>query len=300
MIRWRSLVQRMDHSALTAVTVSDHFLVARQDPLPALAAIASHTSRVRVMSLLLANDYRHPVITHKAAATIDVISGGRFDLGVGAGYLAAEYAAAGMEMDPPGIRVERLAEAVDIICALFGDKPVDFRGQHYTIHDLVGSPVPVQRPRPPLVIGGGGRRMLELAGRHADIVGVHASLRRGTAYDAGVLEDMLPERMARKMDWARRAADGDGRDPDALDYLSIAWTCRVVDSPAQTPKVLAEVCDRYGVSVKLGRRTVGLLVGTVEECVEQLLDRRETLGLNYIDFGAAAFTEVEPLLEALA
>ncbi|WP_166908726.1 TIGR03621 family F420-dependent LLM class oxidoreductase [Mycobacterium sp. DL440] len=287
-------------SPLTAVTVSDHFMVASQDPLPALAAIASNTDRVRVMSLLLANDYRHPVITHKAAATIDVISGGRFDLGLGAGYLASEYAAAGIALDPPATRVDRLEEAVDVIRALFVGAPVHHAGQHYRINGLAGSPSPVQRPHPPLVIGGGGRRMLELAGRRADIVGVHASLKRGTAYDAGVLEDMMPSRMARKIEWARGAAERAGRDPDALDYLSIAWTCRVVDSIAQTPKVLAEVCARYGVDPDLGRRTVGLLVGTVEECIEQLVHRRDTLGLNYIDFGAADFDEIAPLLEALA
>lgn len=300
MERWRRLIRRMDASSLTAVTVSDHFLVANQDPLPALAAIASNTERVRVMSLLLGNDYRHPVITHKAAATIDVISGGRLDFGLGAGYLANEYSAAGMVLDPPATRIERLDEALDVVCALFGGEPVAHQGSHYRIDGLAGSPLPIQRPHPPLVIGGGGQRTLQLAGRRADIIGIHANLKRGTAYDASVLEDMQPDRMARKIAWSRSAAEAAGRDPDALDYLSITWTCRVVDSPAQTAGMLAQVCARYGVDLDVGRSTLGLLVGTVDECVEQLLHRRHSLGLNYVDFGSADFDEVEPLLDALA
>src|SRR5947209_8027870 len=121
---WRKRLQRMDRSGLTAVTVSDHFLTGGQDPLPALAAVATATERVRVMALVLANDYRHPAITHKAAATLDVISGGRFDLGLGAGYLADEYFAAGMPYDSPGERVGRLEEAVEVIGALFTGAPV--------------------------------------------------------------------------------------------------------------------------------------------------------------------------------
>jgi alkanesulfonate monooxygenase SsuD/methylene tetrahydromethanopterin reductase-like flavin-dependent oxidoreductase (luciferase family) len=145
---WRKRLQRMDCSGLTAVTVYDHFLTGRQDPLPALAAVAMATERVRVMALVLANDYRHPVITHKAAATVDVISGGRFDLGLGAGFLADEYQAAGMTYDPPGERVGRLEEAVGVIRALFTGDPVRYAGEHYTINDLSGTPAPIQEPHP--------------------------------------------------------------------------------------------------------------------------------------------------------
>lgn len=297
---WRTRLHRIDASGLTAITVSDHFLTGCQDPLAALAAIACCTSRVRVMALVLANDYRHPVITHKAAATIDVISGGRLDLGLGAGYLAAEYAAAGLRYDPADQRVERLAESLQVIRALFGGEAVHHNGIHYTIDGLAGNPAPIQRPHPPLVIGGGGKQMLTLAGRHADVVGVHANLKAGTAYHAGVIEDMLPERMAEKIGWARGGAESAGRNPDALDYLSITWTCPVVDSPRQADPALMQVCSRYGVDPRVGRRSTGLLVGTVAQCVEQLEERRDRLGLNYVDFGATDFDEVAPLVAALS
>ncbi|MEV0056130.1 TIGR03621 family F420-dependent LLM class oxidoreductase [Saccharopolyspora shandongensis] len=297
---WREQLRRLDDSGLTAVSVSDHFLVGRQDPIAALAAIATSTRRLRVMALVLCNDYRHPVITHHAAATIDVLSGGRLDLGLGAGYLAAEYAAAGLPYDAPGQRVDRLAESVEVIKALFTDQPVHHEGEAYAVTGLTGSPAPVQTPHPPLLIGGGGKRMLTMAGEHAQIAGIHSNLRHGSAYNAAVIEDMLPDRMSRKIAWVRQAAERAGRDPDQLDYLSITWTCRVVDSPRQTDAALAEVCRAYGVDPAVGRRSTGLLVGTAEQCVEQLQHRREELGLNYVDFGAADAAEVAPLVAALA
>ncbi|BDT91449.1 hypothetical protein IFM12275_14250 [Nocardia sputorum] len=297
--KWQRRLHRMDNSGLTAITASDHFLTGRQDPIPALAAIASATRRIRIMALVLANDYRHPVITHKSAATLDLISGGRFDLGLGAGYLAEEYHAAGIPFDPAPQRVDRLEEAVEVITALFGGEPVEHRGLHYTVNGLVGTPQTIQRPHPPLVIGGGGRRMLTLAGRCADIVGVHSNLKRGTAYDAAVIEDMLPRAMARKIAWARAGAERAGRDPGTLDYLSITWTCQVVDRPADTDAALRRVCERYNVDPAIGRRSTGLLVGTVDQCLEQLNTRRDELGLNYVDFGATDFDTITPLIEAL-
>ncbi|SDY52821.1 Luciferase-like monooxygenase [Saccharopolyspora shandongensis] len=165
---------------------------------------------------------------------------------------------------------------------------------------LTGSPAPVQTPHPPLLIGGGGKRMLTMAGERAQIAGIHSNLRHGSAYNAAVIEDMLPDRMSRKIAWVREAAERAGRDPDQLDYLSITWTCRVVDSPRQTDAALAEVCRAYGVDPAVGRRSTGLLVGTAEQCAEQLQHRREELGLNYVDFGAADAGEVAPLVAALA
>ncbi|MDA3644022.1 TIGR03621 family F420-dependent LLM class oxidoreductase [Saccharopolyspora indica] len=297
---WREELRRLDDSGLSAVSVSDHFMVGRVDPVAALTAIAMSTRRLRVMALVLCNDYRHPVITHHAAASVDVLSGGRLDLGLGAGYLAAEYAAAGLPYDPPGRRVDRLAESVEVIKALFTGDPVHHEGAAYSVAGLTGTPAPVQTPHPPLLIGGGGKRMLGLAGKHAQIAGIHSNLRHGSAYDAAVIEDMLPDRMARKIAWVREAAERAGRDPDQLDYLSITWTCRVVDSPRRTDAALAEVCRTYAVDPAVGRRSAGLLVGTVEQCVEQLLQRQDELGLNYVDFGAANAAEVAPLVAALS
>ncbi|QFU92539.1 Alkanesulfonate monooxygenase [Amycolatopsis sp. YIM 10] len=293
-------MRAMDASGLTAISVSDHFLTGHQDPVAALGALATVTHRLRLMALVFCNDYRHPVLTHKAGATVDVLSGGRLDLGLGAGFLAAEYAAAGLPFDGAGVRVDRLEESLKVLTDLFSGEPVAHAGLHYQVSGISGTPRPVQRPHPPLVIGGGGRRMLQLAGQYAGIAGIHSNLRSGVAYDASVIEDMLPARMEEKVGWVREAAENAGRDPDSIDCLAITWTCRVVEAPRHTDAALAEVCSRYGVSREVGRASTGLLVGTVEECVAQLHERRVGLGLNYVDFGAADFAEVASLIDALS
>jgi probable F420-dependent oxidoreductase len=296
---WHARLAACEAAGFTSITVSDHFSYGSMDPVAGLAALAAATSRVRLMALVFCNDYRHPVVTHKAAATLDVLSGGRLDLGLGAGFLADEYRAGGMTYDLPGVRIDRLAEGLEIVRALFTGDAVEFSGAHYQINGLTGIPAPVQRPHPPLVIGGGGRRMLTLAGRHANIAGIHSNLSRGTSYDAGVIEDMVPERMRQKIDWVRSAADAAGRDPDALDHLYITWTARVVESPQQVSAALTDVAARYGVDRATAQQSLGLLVGTAEQCQEQLVERRELYGLNYVDFGAADVEMLGPLVALL-
>jgi probable F420-dependent oxidoreductase len=296
---WRSELAEIERAGFTAVTVSDHFSYGAMDPIAALAALAGTTSRLRLMSLLFCNDYRHPVVLHKAAATIDVLSQGRLDFGIGAGFMASEYASAGMKYDTGGLRIDRMTEAVELILRLFGDEPVDHDGAHYQIRGLLGRPSPVQQPHPPIVIGGGGRRMLETAGRLGDIVGIHSNLSSGVAYDAGVIEDMLPDRMRAKVEWVHESAQAAGRDPDGLDLLYITWTSMIVESPAQVDAAWARVAERYGVDEAIARRSVGLLVGTAEQCHEQLLERRDKLGLNYVDFGSANAPMLGPLVEMI-
>jgi alkanesulfonate monooxygenase SsuD/methylene tetrahydromethanopterin reductase-like flavin-dependent oxidoreductase (luciferase family) len=133
---------------------------------------------------VLCNDYKHPVVVATEIATLDMLSEGRVELGIGAGWMTADYEQAGLPMDSAGIRIERLAESLDILKGLFGDGPFSYTGKHYTITDLDGQPTPVQRPHPPIVIGGGGKKVLTLAGQQADIVGINANISRGYLDDA--------------------------------------------------------------------------------------------------------------------
>src|SRR5215212_4852832 len=141
-------------------------------PFAALTAAACATTSLRVGTLVFDNDYRHPVMLAKEAATLDLLSGGRLELGLGAGWLQSEYDQAGMQYDSPGVRIQRLAEAIRVLKGLFAETPLTFAGSHYTIRDLNGFPKPTQRPHPPLLIGAGHKRMLMLAGREANTVGI--------------------------------------------------------------------------------------------------------------------------------
>jgi len=175
---WRDTLRRIEDLGYASISVSEHITAGwALDAMGALLAVADATERIRVVSLLLSNDLRHPVVLHKGAATIDVLSGGRLELGIGAGWLADDARALGQGTPTPGIRLERLGETLAILEALFAsDAPVTFRGRHFSVEDVVGEPRPVQRPRPPLLVGGGGPRVLALAAQHADIVGIHVRL----------------------------------------------------------------------------------------------------------------------------
>src|SRR4051794_28096776 len=240
---WRAALRRIEDLGYSAVTISDHFTRGWvMEPVVAMTAAAEATTSLRVQSLVLGNDYRHPVLLHKSLATLDVLSGGRVEIGLGAGWMESEYAAAGIVYDPPGVRVDRLAEAVEVITGLFGPEPLTHQGKHYQIEGLDGLPKPVQAPRPPLLIGGGGRRMLELAGRAADIVGINATMRPGAPTGEALL-DLTDERVAAKVAIARAAARDVGRDPDALRYQASILSLHLTDVPGVQPRTSSMAVD---------------------------------------------------------
>src|SRR5262245_20503516 len=172
--RWRDALRRIEDLGFSTVSVSEHLTQGWiLEPTAAMMAAADATRRLRVASLVLANDFRHPAILHKTLATIDVMSGGRLEIGLGSGWLARDYEAAGLPLDPPGVRIERLGEAVRVLKGLFADPPLTYDGKHYQIRDLDGLPKPIQKPHPPILIGGGAPRVLRRAGREADVLGFH-------------------------------------------------------------------------------------------------------------------------------
>src|SRR5262245_25412175 len=185
---WRSHLRRIEAMGFSTFLIRDHlvpdFFGDQPAPLIALASAAGLTTRLRLGTMVLAVDYRHPVMLAKEAATLDRLSGGRLELGLGAGWLRREYESAGLPFDAAGTRIDRLEETIRILDGLFGECAFSFTGKHYTVTDLDGYPKPLQRPRPPLLIGGGRRRVLMLAGREADIVGIlTTSVGTGTVVD---------------------------------------------------------------------------------------------------------------------
>jgi probable F420-dependent oxidoreductase len=245
-------------------------------------------------------DYRHPVLVHRMAATLDVVSEGRLELGLGAGWMRADYDAAGLSYDPPGARIDRLTEAIAIVKGLFSGEAVTFKGTHYVIDGLVGVPTAVQRPHPPLLIGGGGRRMLRLAGREADIVGVNANLRAGDIGTHSVL-DVSWEGMADKVAWAREGAVGAGRDPDAIELSMAQWLLHVDDSRRVTDAMLTKLGSRLRVDPEWLEAAPGVVVGSVSRCVEKLEELRERLGISYIQVHAGPRgVDLEPVAPVIA
>jgi probable F420-dependent oxidoreductase len=279
---WHADLRRVEDLGFSAVTISEHLTRGWvMEAVVAMTAAIAATTTLRVLSLVLANDFRHPALLHKALATLDVLSGGRLEVGLGAGWMASDYEAAGIPLDPPGLRVDRLAESVEVIKGLFGPRPLTYRGKHYQITGLDGLPKPVQSPHPPLLIGGGSPRVLKLAGEVADIVGINAIMR---GVDAGrALLDLTHERVAAKLATARKAARAAGRDPAALRYQMSILSLDVTDVPDAQPWKSSLAADVTDPAVLADSPAV--LHGSVGYCVETLQRRREELGLNYIQFG---------------
>src|SRR6478752_116965 len=173
------LARKAEALGYSSFFVPDHFIEHDLAPTVALAHVAAVTDTLRVGPLVLGNDYKHPVVLARELATLDMLSDGRLELGIGAGWMTADYEKAGMPLDRPGVRIARLAESIAILKGLFADGPFTFHGEHYRVSELDGQPKPVQRPHPPFVIGGGGPKVLALAAQEAQIVGVNANLRSG-------------------------------------------------------------------------------------------------------------------------
>ena len=296
---WRAALGRIEELGYSTIAISDHFTQGwAMEPIVTLAAAARETAGVRLLTMVLGNDYRHPVLVHKAAATIDVLSGGRLELGLGAGWLRAEYEAAGIIYETARTRRERLEEAVMVIRGLFGPTPFNFAGKHYSIAALDGLPKPVQKPHPPFAVGGGGQRMLELAGRVADIAGVYANLGRGTL-DVHPVLDMSPERVSEKVKFVHDGARSAARDPAGIELQLSLLLCRVVRSVSDAHEILDQTAASWRVPVKTIAASPAVLVGTIEHCAELLLERRARYGFSYIHVGAD-FENASQLVSRLA
>lgn len=293
---WRDEVRRIEDWGFGSVSVSEHVTGGwTMDPWTVMTAAADATTSLRILSTVLVNDFRHPVLLHRAAATLDRLSSGRLEIGLGAGWSPEDYAALGMTFDPPGRRIERLEEGVQLFKRLCAGQAVHHDGRAYGAH--VEAPQPtVQTPHPPILIGGGGQRVLELAAREADIVGVHARLPvEGVTAEAA--HDLGPGEMEKKVAWVRSAAAAAGRPAEAIELEVNVYLCEVGD-----------VAPRLGNSrwttlladdPTLLRESPAVLIGSVNACAELLEERRERYGFSYIRLGGAP-SSVAPLVARLA
>ncbi len=289
---WAELARRVEGLGYSTLTVADH-LDDQFAPLPALVAAAAVTTELRLGAMVLCNDYRHPVVTAKDAATVDVLSDGRFELGLGAGWMTTDYAQTGIALDPAGTRIARLAEAVTVIKGLFSGEPVRFEGEHYRIDDLVGHPRPVQRPHPPIVIGGGGRRILELAAREADVVGLNVDLRAGVI-DERAGPNATDDATTAKVDLVRAAA---GDRFDDLELQVRVHVTLVTDDREGMAELLAPT---LGISPRAALASPHAIAGTVDQICDDLIQRRERWGISYLGVSLDAMEPLAPVVSRLA
>lgn len=288
---WIEQCRRAEALGYDGVSISDHFN-AQFGPLAAMSAAAMVTERVRLGFNVLAADFRHPVALAKELATIDVLSSGRLIAGLGAGWMTADYTTAGLTMDPAGVRIDRLVEYVAVLRGLWADGEYSYAGRHYAIERLDGMPKPAQRPGPPVLIGGGARRMLRTAGALADVVGIAHDNRAGVvgaqAWGSGTVAALRD-----KLGWIAEGA----RDRPAPPRVSVRVLGVAVTREAA--RAYAELEASTGLRASELAESPHVLVGTVDQIVATLDARRRDFGLCEYVFSQSALDDMGPVMRAL-
>lgn len=287
--------RRAEQTGYHALVVPDH-LIEQFSPIVAMSAVAAATSTIRVAAFVFNNDLRHPAVLAQDLASLDVLSGGRVDIAIGAGWNKPEYDAIGIAFDRTPVRQARLEESIAVLKGCFSGEPFSFAGSHYTITEHTGFPVPVQRPHPPLFIGGGGRRTLTLAGREADIVGLAPRI-SGTGLDA---HSITWDATVEKIGWVREAA-AVRFDSLTFNTYPSGWPPTVTDDlRGEVGRVIDHLRARTG--VELTEQQVldspHIFVGSIDRLVEKFEQLRAELGISSVLLGEVG--ELAGVVERLA
>jgi probable F420-dependent oxidoreductase len=290
--RWVELARKAEALGYSTLTMPDHF-DDQMAPVPALQCAADATSTIRLGALVYDNDYKHPVVLAKELATMDVLSDGRVEIGLGAGWMASDYAASGIAYDPPGVRISRFVEGLAVIRGALGPGPFSLAGEHYTITDYNGLPKPVQQ-LPPVLIGGGAPRMLKLAARNADIVGVNPDLHSG-AIDRATLGSMSAEAVDQKIAWVTDAAVDAGR-AEHIELNVRVFMVSITEDVSGATQLIADFARQ---PPEMITETPFALVGPPSKLIDDIVARRERWGFSYVIVGEDEVEQFAPVVAGL-
>ena len=285
------LALRTEGQGYSCLTMPDHY-DEQMAPVPALMTAANVTTTLRVGALVWDNDYKHPAVLAKELATMDVLSDGRLELGIGAGWMISDYEQMGIPYDSAKIRIDRFVEGIKVIKGAMAQGPFSFSGEHYTITGYNGTPKPIQAPCPPILIGGGGKRVLSIAAREADIIGINATMSAGVV-GPDAISTMTAAAVDEKVDIVRVAAGARLAD---IEMNVRAFLVNITDDAAGAA---AGIATMMGVEQKMVEETPFALVGPPSKLIEDLLARRERWGFSYIIVGAEDIDSFAPVVSAL-
>jgi probable F420-dependent oxidoreductase len=270
----------------------DHF-TDQLAPVPALMSVADATSKLRVGALVWDNDYKHPVVLAKELATMDLLSDGRLELGIGAGWMISDYEQSGIPYERAGLRIDRMIEGIDVMKGCFAEGAFSYAGKHYTITNYNGSPKPVQAPCPPILIGGGGKRVLTYAAQVADIIGINATMSAG-AVGPEAISTMTAEAVDEKVDIVRDAV---GSRINHVEMNIRAFMVNITDDAAGA---ISRLAKGIGVEEKMVADTPFALMGPPSKLIEDLIARRERWGFSYVIVGGEDIEKFAPVVAALS
>lgn len=288
---WMDKARQIADLGYSSLLMPDHFSDTL-GPLVALTAAALAAPGLRIGTLVLDNDFRHPVELAKELATLDVVSDGRLELGIGAGWMLSDYQQSGIAYDSPQIRIDRFEESLAILKGLFRDGPYSFSGKHYRVTELNGEPKPLQKPHPPIMIGAGRKRMLAIAAREADIVNVTFSMQRGV-WDSEASATGTAEATAKKMRWLREVA---GERFQQIELSVPVFVAKVTD---QSLTDAERIAPRYGLTAEQVLGSPHFLIGSVDGIAEEIERRRAEYGFSYFIFGGETHLALAPVVARL-
>ena len=289
---WVELAKRIEGYGYDVLTMPDHF-GDQLAPVPALMTAADATSTLRVGALVWDNDYKHPLVLAKELATMDVLSDGRVEIGIGAGWMISDYEESGMPYDSPKVRIDRFAEGLQVIKGALGADPFSHSGEHYTITNHNGLPKPVQSPCPPILIGGGGKRVLSLAAREADIIGINGTMTAGVI-GPDAISTMTADAVDDKVALVRAAA---GPRIDQIEMNVRVFLVNVTDDRIG---VMDKLSGGLGVPRSFMEQSPFALIGTPEQMIDDIIARREKWGFSYLIVGPENVESFAPVVAALA
>ena len=289
---WVATARKAEELGYSALLMPDHY-GDQLGVIPALTAAAAATTNLRVGSLVFANDFRHPALLAKDTATIDLLSDGRLEVGVGAGWMDDDYRWTGVPHDSAGTRISRMIEAIEVLRGLWGPEPFSYSGEHYTITEMNGMPKPVQAGGPPLIVGGGGKRVLSTAARLADIVGVNPNVGAGS-FGPAAIASMSADATDEKLTWVRDAA-GDGFDD--LEISILKFVTNVTDD---RDTVAEKVGGAMGIDAATILASPHTMVGSAEQIADELVEQRDRWQGSYVTVQLDAIDTFAPVVAALA
>ena len=302
---WRDLARKAESLGFSSFHLADHVIgpgpalnatghpVQTVAAIPAMAVAAEATRTIKVGCRVLCIDYRNPVMLAKEAATLDFFSDGRLELGLGAGWLQNEYEAMGIPFDRAGVRIDRMEEVIELLRASFAEGELNIDGRHVHAVGFEAVPKPVCKPGPPLMIGGGAKRVLTIAGREADIVSLNFDNSSGKLGAEGI-GSSTAELTEQKIRWVREGAS----DRFADIELEIAAYFTVVTPDGAGTR--AKMAPMFGMTPEVLAEHPHALIGSVDEICDRIVERRERYGISYVSFGASAVDAVAPVIERLA
>lgn len=283
---WEDKARRAEALGYDVLATVDHFTDVFAWS-PAIVSAASVTTTLRFCPYVLDNDFRHPAVLAQDAATVDILTDGRLELGLGAGWLGSDYTKTGIPFERAGVRVGKLIESVEVVKRYFTEETMTFAGTHYQIDGLPGNPKPVQSPVP-LMLGGGGPRILSFAAREASIVGlIWTSRPDGTGFNRN---DGSPEGFDRKVAVVREAA---GDRFDGLEFNVLLERFALTDGVAATTAEVDRMAETWNVPASIVRNSPVTLIGSRDEMVAKIRAGRDRYGISY-------YTVREPDMDAFA